>query len=111
LAISRQNSRSTSRRSADAPGDFIGDRPVNAVIHPAGLPINTSTIEVLRRPGESTHTPGVGMVNQLVLATRGAIVTVTEPHVDRVENQVGSLDMLACQPTILREKASMAKAT
>ena len=53
LAISRQNRRSTSRRSDGAPGDFIGDRPVSSFIHPAGLPINTSAIEVLRRPVES----------------------------------------------------------
>jgi transposase InsO family protein len=55
LAITRQNSRSTSRRCDGAPGDFIVDRPVNAVIHPAGLPINTSTIKVLRRPIESAQ--------------------------------------------------------
>jgi hypothetical protein len=54
LRISRQNARSTSRRQHGAPGDFIGDRPVNPVIHPAGLPINTSTITVLQRPVEST---------------------------------------------------------
>ena len=36
-----------------APGDFIAERPVNCFIHPAGLPINTSTIKVLRRPVES----------------------------------------------------------
>ncbi|MGC1214551.1 MAG: hypothetical protein WA890_25235, partial [Micromonospora sp.] len=54
LAIARQNKRSTSRRSAGAPGDFIGDLPVNAFIHPAGLPIDTSQfLEVLRRPVES----------------------------------------------------------
>jgi putative transposase len=52
-AISRQNSRSISRRSAGAPGDFIGDRPVNSIIHPAGRPIITSNIKVLRRPVES----------------------------------------------------------
>jgi hypothetical protein len=55
LAISRQNKRPTSRRSAGAPGDFIGDLPVNAVIHPAGRPINTSILEVLRRPVESAE--------------------------------------------------------
>jgi hypothetical protein len=55
LAISRQNSRSTSLRCDGAPGDFIGDRPVNSFIHPAGLPINTSIIEVLQRPVESTQ--------------------------------------------------------
>ncbi len=33
-----------------------GERPVNSFIHPAGLPINTSIIEVLRRPVESALT-------------------------------------------------------
>ena len=37
------------------PGDFIGDLPVNSFIHPAGLPIATSSIEVLRRPHESAQ--------------------------------------------------------
>jgi transposase InsO family protein len=55
LAISRQNNRSTSRRSDGFPGDFIGALPVNSVIHPAGLPINTSRINVLRRPVEPTQ--------------------------------------------------------
>jgi hypothetical protein len=53
LAISRQNKRSTSRRSDGFPGDFISALPVNSFIHPAGLPINTSTIKVLQRPVES----------------------------------------------------------
>ncbi|MFE0704666.1 hypothetical protein [Streptomyces sp. NPDC058872] len=43
----------THRRNAGAPGDFIGDRPVNAAIHPAGLPINTSEDKVLQQPVES----------------------------------------------------------
>src|SRR5215207_1281080 len=55
LAISRQNNRSTSRRSDGLPGDFIGALPVNSRIHPAGLPINTSTIKVLRPPVESAQ--------------------------------------------------------
>ena len=55
FAISRQNARCTSRRNDGAPGDFIGDRPVNATIHPAGLPTDTPTIRVLRRPVESTQ--------------------------------------------------------
>jgi hypothetical protein len=54
LAISRQNKLSTSRRSDGTPGDFIGDLPVSAFIHPAGLPIDTYTYEVLRRPVEFT---------------------------------------------------------
>jgi transposase InsO family protein len=55
VAISSQNARSTSRRNAGAPGDFIGDRPVNSFIHPAGRPINTSNLKVLPRPVESTQ--------------------------------------------------------
>jgi transposase InsO family protein len=67
VAISRQNPRSTSRRSAGAPGDFIGDRPVNAFIHPAGRPINTSIIEVLRRPLEFTQYTAVHFGQTLFL--------------------------------------------
>jgi transposase InsO family protein len=55
LAISRQNSRSTPRRSEGFPGDFIAERPVKAFIQPAGLPINTSKIGVLRRAVESAE--------------------------------------------------------
>ncbi len=57
LAIPRQNNRSTSRRSDGAPSDFISALPVNSFIHPAGLPINTSTIKVLRGPVESAPSP------------------------------------------------------
>jgi hypothetical protein len=64
FAISSQNARSTSRRKEGAPGDFIGDRPVSSFIHPAGLPINTSNIEVLRRPVEFTLAAGVGVTAQ-----------------------------------------------
>jgi transposase InsO family protein len=60
LAISRQNARCTSRRNDGRPGDFIADRPVNATIHPAGLPIDTSTITALRRPLESTQYVALG---------------------------------------------------
>jgi putative transposase len=55
LAISCQNSRSTSRRNDGAPGDLNGALPVNSRIHPAGLPIHTSTIKVLRGPVESAQ--------------------------------------------------------
>lgn len=55
LAISRQNDRSTSRRCVGCPGDFIGALPVNSLIHPAGLPISTSKIKVLRGPVESSQ--------------------------------------------------------
>jgi transposase InsO family protein len=44
-----------SRRCDGRPGDFIGERPVNSFIHPAGLPITTSSIKVLRRPVESAQ--------------------------------------------------------
>jgi transposase InsO family protein len=55
LAISCQNHRSTSRRCDGLPGDFIAERPVNSFIQPAGLPIATPHIEVLRRPRESAQ--------------------------------------------------------
>jgi hypothetical protein len=55
VAIARQNARSVSRRSDGFPGDFITGLPVNAFIQPAGLPIATSRIEVLRRPVESVY--------------------------------------------------------
>ena len=54
FAISRQNNAlhlAPKRRLA--PATSSATVPVNAFIHPAGLPINTSTIEVLRRPVES----------------------------------------------------------
>src|SRR5215207_6403373 len=67
LAISRQNKRSTSRRSDGFPGDFIGALPVNSRIHPAGLPINTSTIKVLRQPVESAQYTSVRFAETLFL--------------------------------------------
>ena len=65
-AIRRQNARSTSRRSDGLPGDFIGDRPVNSFIHPAGLPTTTSSIEVLRRPVESTQYTSFAFTPRLI---------------------------------------------
>ena len=61
----RQNSRSISRRCLGAPGDFIGERPVNSVIHPAGLPINNLLIEVLRPPVESAQYTSMEFSNRL----------------------------------------------
>ena len=52
-AILSQNRRSLSRRIGGRPGDRIAGRPVTVVIHPAGRPIRTSMIKVLRRPVES----------------------------------------------------------
>jgi putative transposase len=66
LAISRQNKRSTSRRSDGAPGDLIGDLPVNSFIQPAGLPISTSTIEVLRRPVDSAQYTSIAFTTRLI---------------------------------------------
>jgi len=55
VAICTQNWRSTSRRSAGAPGERMASLPVNCFIHPAGRPINTSWLKVLRRPVESAQ--------------------------------------------------------
>ena len=52
VAICCQNRRSISHRIDGAPGERIAPRPVNFCIHPAGRPINTSMIKVLRRPVE-----------------------------------------------------------
>src|SRR3954464_3786577 len=86
LAISRQNSRSTSRRSDGAPGDFIADRPVNSFIHPAGLPINTSTLEVLQRPVDSSLGAVIGMYDRLV----GFRFPSENGHTDGVGDQFGA---------------------
>gem|GEM_PF-5222693 len=86
VAICFQNSRSISRRCRGAPGDFIGDRPVNSVIHPAGLPINTSVIKVLRRPVESSLRPGIRMCDQS-FKDRAAIEAC---HLECVEHHVGA---------------------
>src|SRR5262249_59412058 len=55
FATSRQNNRSTSRRSDGAPGDLIAPRPLNSRIHPAGLPIATLQPRALQRPVESAQ--------------------------------------------------------
>src|SRR6266542_5792028 len=89
LAISRQNARSTSRRCDGAPGDFISDRPVSAFIHPAGLPINTSTIKVLRRPVESALTTRVGVMHQPD-KVRALAAAHPDGLFERVEDQLGA---------------------
>lgn len=55
VAICTQNRRSISRRSAGAPGERIASLRVNCFTHPAGRPINTSWLKVLRRPVESAQ--------------------------------------------------------
>lgn len=83
VAICTQNWRSTSRRSEGAPGDRIASLPVNCFIHPAGRPINTSWLKVLRRPVESALAALVGMVND---AFGFALL---QRHVQGREHQVG----------------------
>src|SRR5918998_3745082 len=89
LAISRQNARSTSRRRDGAPGDFIADLPVNAFIHPAGLPTRTSTLEVLRGPLESALRAPVRVMNEPadLVAVAGAL---PQPLLESVCGQVGA---------------------
>src|SRR3954468_2524591 len=87
LATSRQNHRSTSRRCDGLPGDFIAERPVNSFIHPAGLPIATPRIKVLRRPRESALAAGVRMEHELDVGARAALA---KRHAQRVEDEVGA---------------------
>jgi hypothetical protein len=61
-AMLTQNNRSKSRRIGGHPGERIPGRPVRATIHPSGLPIDTSVIEVLRRPVESTERPFISVM-------------------------------------------------
>jgi transposase InsO family protein len=68
-------------RRRDAPGDFIGERPVNAFIHPAGLPTNTSGIKVLRRPVESAQYTSIAFTERLAAAgVSGSVGTVGDAY-------------------------------
>jgi transposase InsO family protein len=59
------------------PGDFIAERPVNSLIQPAGRPIATPHIKVLRRPHESTQYTSYAFAQVLddhgVLASIGSV--------------------------------------
>jgi hypothetical protein len=67
FATSHQNNRSTSRRSDGFPADFIGARPINSIIQPAGLPIATLLDQSLRGPVESALRATVRMTYQPAL--------------------------------------------
>jgi putative transposase len=45
-------------------GERIASLPVNCFIHPAGLPINTSWLKVLRRPVESAQYTSIAFGNR-----------------------------------------------
>ena len=83
VATTRQNSLSTSLRCAGDPGDFIGARPVSSLIHPAGLPIDTSIIKLLRRPLEFALRAVVGVDDAARCRT-----AILDGHVEGVHNQV-----------------------
>jgi hypothetical protein len=68
------------------PGDFIGDLPVNAFIHPAGLPIDTSTLEVLRRPVEFALDPMIRVMHKLSTLD----ITLPQRHLQGVQRQLGT---------------------
>jgi putative transposase len=92
FAISNQNARSTSRRNDGAPGDFIGDRPVNSFIHPAGLPINTSIIEVLRRPTESAQFTSIRYSERLAeLGAQPSIGSIGDSYDNALAETVNGL--------------------
>jgi putative transposase len=59
------------------PGDFIAERPVNSFIQPAGLPIATPLLELLRRPRESAQYTSIDYTQTLgdhgVLASVGSV--------------------------------------
>lgn len=111
VAIPRQNTRSVSRRNEGFRGDFITGLPVNVFIQPAGLPITTSGIEVLRRPVESVLAPGIGVMNQ----PRGHGLLVCRRRQSAMRRQCStkavSFAVEVSQPTMAREYRSMTKAT
>jgi hypothetical protein len=72
-----------SRRCDGLPGDFIGDRPVSSVIHPAGLPIATPFDQVLRRPRESALAALIGMMDQPSVGPAAG-----DGHVQRVDDEL-----------------------
>jgi len=71
----------------------MGDRPVNSSIHPAGLPMDTSEIEVLRRPPESALGAVVGMRDGLVLGW----LAPPDGHLDGVDDELGT-DVIGYRP-------------
>lgn len=54
------------RRVPGCPGETIGFRPVNSFNHPAGRPITTPQIRVLRRPVEFALAATVRVMDQPV---------------------------------------------
>src|SRR3954451_23052894 len=84
-AIRFQNRSSISRRCAGCPGDFIAERPVSSVIHPAGLPITTPHAEVLRRQRESALAALIGVPDQPRLWP-----ALRERHPQRVGDELGA---------------------
>ena len=95
------------------PGDLIGALPVNPCIHSAGLPMNTSTIKVLRRPVESALAPGIGVVQQLTRLDRDPFAGPRFHNAIRsgVRTRSVTLVVAACQPTIRWANTSTTKAT
>ncbi|UQA90617.1 hypothetical protein [Streptomyces halobius] len=83
------------------PSDFIGDLPVSSFIQPAGLPINTSTIKVLRRPVESAQYLSVRYGGRLLEAGAAASVGfVADGYVNamaEVLNRSLKAELIECQ--------------
>jgi hypothetical protein len=57
------------------------------------------TVEVLRRPIEPTLHPAVGVVDQLVQA---GVLAGPDPHLQRVQRQLGAQVPATRQPTMAR---------
>ena len=83
------------RRVDGAPGEIIGDRPVSSFNHPAGLPIDTLLVRVLRRPVESAQYTAIRLIEHLDLEGIAASIG-TVGRVDWYNNRrlLSSLGML-----------------
>jgi transposase InsO family protein len=84
------------------PGDFIADRPVNSVIHPAGLPIATPHLKVLRRPRESAQFVALAFGQQ---ARRAGIAQSMGSRGDCYDNAVAETFFATLKKELIRRRS------
>src|SRR5699024_2515581 len=96
-AISFQNSRSMLRLLDGAPGEIIGFLPVRSLNHPAGRPMTTLSVRVLRRPVESALCPFVAVVND---STYFVLAAPSFPHrmLQSIQCKIGAQSCINTPP-------------
>ena len=71
------------------PGERIAGRPVRVVIQPEGLPTDTSTLELLRRPVEFTLRPPIRLADNIFQIEDAVLLTGPDGVLDRVKHHRG----------------------